>query len=108
MKRIHPLQLAVLVIEFLITFSWNLMMPLMNDDLTFASLPSVASLFHASFHDYFYWNGRFFGQIIARLLAFMPHIASSALNGLAFILLTYLMVSRGTLFRRPIFKIIRR
>lgn len=102
MKRIHPLQLAVLVIEFLITFSWNLMMPLMNDDLTFASLPSVASLFHASFHDYFYWNGRFFGQIIARLLAFMPHIASSALNGLAFILLTYLMASISARTKRAV------
>lgn len=78
------------IILFLFMFFWEYVTPLWADDLQSSHL-SLKGIMDLSRHEWFSWNGRFFGQSFFRIMILSNQVVGALLNSLIFVLLITLM-----------------
>lgn len=81
------------IIAFFIVFlmfCWNLITPLLDDDLVFAS-QRAGQFIKLAISEYFHWNPRVWGQLFTRLLTRNPQWLMSMINAMVFVAFIALM-----------------
>ena len=83
----------VVLISFLAIYIYNLLTPLMSDDLLFdrSLYSSIGDIFREEYNQYLSWNGRSVLQIILKICSLMPLILFQLCNSLCFVICSLLI-----------------
>ena len=84
---------GIVAISFLPILLYNILTPLMSDDLLFnpASPNTLLDILKEEYNNYMTWNGRSVVQFIMHVFLLLPKGIFNILNSLCFILLTFLI-----------------
>lgn len=82
--------IAVVVISFMAIFVYNLLTPIMSDDLLFDSsqYQTIGDIFINEYQRYMTWNGRSVLQILMTICCLIPKSIFNLLNSIVFVLLS--------------------
>lgn len=83
----------VAIVGFVAILIYNLLTPLMSDELQFdpSEYQSMKDFFIAEYENYMTWNGRTVVQLLMRCAMLMPKGVFNIINSLVFVLLTLLI-----------------
>lgn len=84
-KTKRRLFITYMLVVFIGMLIWNIKTPLMNDDLYYVGHSFLTNI-KDGIHDYFYWNGRFWGQTFFRLSLMKGQGLASFINSVLFTL----------------------
>ncbi len=92
-KRRKIIFFVLLGISFVAVWIYNIMTPLMSDDLLFktSDYHSLLDVFRMEYQQYMTWTGRSVLQIILKIFSLMPKWVFNICNSLCFVLLTLLI-----------------
>lgn len=84
---------AVVIISFGAIFIYNLMTPVMSDDLLFDSTPyqTIADIFIKEYERYMTWNGRSVLQILMTTFCLVPKSVFNVCNSICFVVFSLLV-----------------
>lgn len=89
---------GLIVISFVAVFIYNILTPLMSDDLLFDKnlYHSIGDIFYQEYLQYFNWTGRSVLQICLKFSSLMPKSIFNIINSLMFIALSLLIYANIT------------
>ncbi|WP_288639331.1 DUF6056 family protein [uncultured Lentilactobacillus sp.] len=80
-----------LAVIFVVMFIWSYVTPYLDDDWVLRGA-SAKKILNDGVKDYFYWNGRFFGQSFTRIVLAHGKVISSILTATAFTFMMFLLL----------------